>query len=295
MNAEVNSWKEKGNYFTFKGNKIFYIMEGKGDNLLLLHGYPYSSFDWSPVWNGLVKAHTLIAPDFLGMGFSDKPQLHSYSYHEHSEIINQLLQHLRVTDIHILSHDLGVSVAQELILRNENKQNLFGINSIAFLNGGLFMDVYRPRLIQRLLSQSPKPVGKLLNKLITKKMISKSVKEVFGPYTKPDNDFLDNQWEILNYNDGKSITYLIGRLVFEKYKYQTEWITAMKNTLIPMCFINGPHDPNSGMHMADRYKELIPDPEVILLDKSIGHWPQWEDPNGVLSAYSDFRKGTKHK
>ncbi len=56
-----------------------------------------------------------------------------------------------------------------------------------------------------------------------------------------------------------------------------------------MCFINGPFDPNSGIHMANRYKELIPNPNVKLLSQDIGHWPQIEDPRGVLSYYQEFR------
>ena len=42
--------------------------------------------------------------------------------------------------------------------------------------------------------------------------------------------------------------------------------------------------------MANRYKELIPNPDVILLEEHIGHWPQLEDPKGVLEAYFKFRK-----
>jgi pimeloyl-ACP methyl ester carboxylesterase len=63
----------------------------------------------------------------------------------------------------------------------------------------------------------------------------------------------------------------------------------MQNTKIPMCFINGPFDPNSGIHMAKRYKELIPEPNVKLLRQDIGHWPQIEDPGGVLLYYQEFR------
>jgi pimeloyl-ACP methyl ester carboxylesterase len=64
----------------------------------------------------------------------------------------------------------------------------------------------------------------------------------------------------------------------------------MQNTKVPMCFINGPFDPNSGIHMANRYKELIPNPNVKLLGQDIGHWPQIEDPNGVLLYYQEFRQ-----
>jgi hypothetical protein len=40
--------------------------------------------------------------------------------------------------------------------------------------------------------------------------------------------------------------------------------------------------------MAERYRELIPDPDVVMLDEAIGHWPQIEDPDGVLAHFLEF-------
>ena len=60
-----------------------------------------------------------------------------------------------------------------------------------------------------------------------------------------------------------------------------------------MRLIDGPCDPNSGRHMAERYAELIPDADVVLLDDEIGHWPQIEDPQGVLTHFLEFVEGPK--
>jgi pimeloyl-ACP methyl ester carboxylesterase len=223
------------------------------------------------------------------MGFSDKPKDHNYSFHEHCEIVNFLIEFWDVEQTHVISHDLGVSIAQELLSRDLASQNRFKIQSLVFMNGGLFMDSYKPRMIQRLLSQSPKPIGKLLSKFLTKEKLENSIKPIFGPNTQPTDELINQLWDILNYNNGKSIAYLIGRLVFEKLNHQEKWISAMQKTKVPMCFINGPFDPNSGVHMANRYKELIPNSNVKLLKKDIGHWPQIEDPSGVLSYYQEFR------
>ncbi|WP_299442583.1 alpha/beta hydrolase [uncultured Aquimarina sp.] len=289
MDKEVVAWKNKGRTIDVNGHQVFYIKEGSGPNLLILHGYPFNTFEWKSVWKNLVKEYTVFTFDYLGMGFSDKPKDHDYSFHEHCEIVNSLIEFWGIKQTHILSHDLGVSIVQELLARDLVSQNCFKIQSVVFMNGGLFMDSYKPRMIQRLLSQSPKPIGKLLSKLLTKKKLEKSIKSVFGPNTQPTNLLINQFWDILNYNDGKSIAYLIGRLVFDKLNHQERWISAMQNTKIPMCFINGPFDPNSGIHMANRYKELIPDPKVKLLGQDIGHWPQIEDPSGVLLYYQEFR------
>lgn len=288
MSPELVAWKNKGTAFNYKANKIFYIQEGKGEVVLIFHGYPYNSFDFKDIWIELTSKFNVIIPDMLGMGFSEKPHNYKYSFEDHADMYTALLGQLQVREIHILAHDLGNSVVQELIARDGENKNPFKIKSVAFLNGGLFIDVYKPRLIQILLSKSPKPIGKLLSRLMTKKNTDKATAAVFGIDTKPNIELLQNFWDILNYNNGKSIAYLIGRLVFEKKKYQQRWIKAMQQTTIPMCFINGPADPNSGMHMAVRYNQLIPNANIILLDENIGHWPQLEAPGQVIKAFDDF-------
>ena len=290
MDKEVTLWKNKGQFLEVFGHQIFYIQEGRGPNLLILHGYPYNTFEWESVWTQLTQRYNVLAFDYLGMGFSDKPKNHVYSFKEHCEMVNYLMNHFNIDSTHILSHDLGVSIAQELLARDKEGTSNFKMQSLVYMNGGLFMDTYQPRFIQRLLSQSPSPIGKLLSKLLSKKKLDKTIKSVFGPATQPSELLLKQFWDILNYKDGKSIAYLIGRLVFDKVNHQERWIDAMQTTKVPMCFINGPFDPNSGIHMADRYKELIPNPIVKLLNDQIGHWPQIEDPTGVLSAYFEFRK-----
>ena len=290
MLEDVTAWKDKGSIFKFGSFDIFYFQEGQGENLLIIHGYPFNSFEWKSVIDDLKKSYRLTIIDLLGMGFSDKPENHNYTFQEHCEIINELLSFLNSKETHIFSHDLGVSIVQELLARDLENKNKFTIKSSAFMNGGLFSDVYRPRLIQKLLSQSPTFIGKFLSRIISKENVFKSVSQVFGPTTQPNNDFMEKQWEILNFKDGKNIAYLIGRMVFAKKHFQSRWIYGMQNTKIPICYICGPADPNSGNHMAERYKELIPNPLIFLLGEQIGHWPQVEDPKGTLSAYETFIK-----
>ena len=61
-----------GEHFDYLGFDIFYRMEGSGPPLLLIHGYPFNTFDWAPIWPTLTERFTVIAPDMMGMGFSAK-------------------------------------------------------------------------------------------------------------------------------------------------------------------------------------------------------------------------------
>lgn len=290
-NPELNEFEQSGKYLNFQGHSIFYRTIGEGENLFLLHGYPFNSFDWSSIIPKLSENRKIVLLDFLGMGFSDKPQNHSYSFEEYSLIVNEVAKELSIIEADILAHDLAVSVVQEMLASPD--KNSFKIRSVAFMNGGLFTDVYKPRLIQRLLSQTPNIIGKFLSKKMSRQSVEASLFKVFGPNTLPGPRWLGLFWEILNYKNGKSIAYLIGRLVFEKVRYQNRWIYAMTKTKIPFCYIYGPFDPNSGTHMAIRFKKEYPFAPVYSLSSLIGHWPQIESPEEVISAYYQFKKDLK--
>ncbi|MCF1715054.1 alpha/beta hydrolase [Flavihumibacter sp. RY-1] len=288
MHPRLANWISQGKYTSFNGLSIFYRVLGEGPALLILHGYPFNGFDFEKLMDSLAERFTIILPDMPGMGFSDKPENHEYSFEEMADVYSAVLKELQTTEVHMLAHDLGDSVVQELLARDQEKTNLFTIRSVAFLNGGLFSDVYRPRRMQVLLSKSPAFLGSFISRSLTKKMVIRATSEVFGKYTKPSTELEEIFWDILNYKNGKRITYLLGRLVFAKLKYQSRWITAMQRTTIPLSFINGPADPNSGILMANRYMELLPNGNVYLLGKNIGHWPQIEAPEETLQKFYDF-------
>ncbi len=290
MDAELERWKAAGQYFDYLGFDIFYRTEGNGPHLLLIHGYPFNTWDWAPLWDRLTERFTVVAPDMLGMGFSDKPVAYEYTVHDHADMHEALLAHLGVESAHILAHDIGDSVAQELLARREFSEQSYGalaIESITWLNGGLFNETYTPRLMQKVLSRTP--LGDILSPLqgssLSRRLIEPTINEMFGPDTKPSRRMLDLFHEILEYNDGKRVTHKVGRFVNDRYAHRNRWVRAMRQTDIPMRLIDGPIDPNSGRHMAQRYLEVIPDPDVVMLADNIGHWPQIEAPDAVLAAF----------
>jgi pimeloyl-ACP methyl ester carboxylesterase len=293
VDAELERWKDRGQFFDYLGFEVFYMTAGSGAYLLLVHGYPFSSFDWVRIWPTLSERFSLIAPDMLGMGFSTKPARYEYSVHDHADMHEALLAYLGVRECHVLAHDIGDSVAQELLARHELGEQTaapFQIKSITWLNGGLFNEAYTPRPIQKLLSTTP--LGGLLARyrpvLLPDSVMDRAVGEMFGPRTKPSPQLLEQFRQIMDYNDGRRVTHKVGRFVLDRYRHRNRWVRAMRQTGVPMRMIDGPCDPNSGRHMAERYGELIPDPDVVMLDEAVGHWPQIEDPDGVLAHFLEF-------
>ena len=185
MDAELERWKAGGQYFDYLGFDVFYRKQGSGPTLLLIHGYPFNSWDWAPMWDRLTDRFTVVAPDMLGMGFSDKPEKYEYTVHDHADMHEALMSDLGLGSAHILAHDIGDSVGQELLARHEFGQQVYGalrIESITWLNGGMFNEAYTPRLLQKVLSRTP--LGDLLSPLqanpMSRRLIEPTINELFG-------------------------------------------------------------------------------------------------------------------
>ena len=288
ISKALQQWEADGRYFDWQSHSIFYRDQGAGETLLCIHGFPTSSFDWRAMWPSLKKHYRVISLDLLGFGYSSKPRRNNYSVLQQADIISALLSSLMIDRAHICAHDLGDSIAQELLARQENHpgQNRFDIQSICFLNGGLFPETHRPRLIQTLLRG---PLGPLLVHGLNEKKFSKSFAEVFGANTQPGAGDLSDFWHLIALNNGHRLAHRLLQYIPERKKHRDRWLKAKQSTRVPMRLINGPDDPVSGRHMLERYRELIPDADAVELE-SIGHYPQIEAPGAVLAALLDFHK-----
>ena len=294
MDAELERWKAAGQFFDYLGFDIFYRIDGlplgEGPALLLIHGYPFNSYDWALIWPTLTQRFTVIAPDMIGMGFSDKPVAYGYSVPDHADMHEALLEHLNVESCHVLAHDLGDSVGQELLARHEFgdwSYRAVRFESITWLNGGLFNEAYTPRTMQKLMSATP--LGDIMSPLqgsrLSRRLLAPTINEMFGPNTKPSPQMMETFHQILDYNDGKRVLHKVGRFLGDRYVHRNRWVRAMRRTTVPMRLIDGPIDPNSGRHMADRYAEVIPNADVVMLADDIAHWPQLEAPEAVLEHF----------
>ena len=171
-------WKNKAQYFNYKNNKIAYWEEGEGPTLLLIHGFPTASWDWHKMWGDLTKNYRVIAPDMIGFGYSDKPKDYTYSITDQARLHEAFVDHLEVKEAHMLVHDYGVSVAQEMLASfSERGSEGFQILSCCFLNGGLFPELHRAKLVQKLLNS---PIGSIFNRFLSKKSLRKSFHDIYG-------------------------------------------------------------------------------------------------------------------
>ena len=282
----LDDWRAQSQAFHFRGHTIRYWTAGdtQAQPLLLIHGFPSASWDWHRLWAPLAERYRLIACDMLGFGYSAKPRGHAYSLLEQADLQQALLAHLgERRPLHVLAHDYGDSVTQELIARHQEGQ--LQLAGCVFLNGGLFPETHHPVRVQKLLLG---PLGPLLGRLFSRRKLAQSFARIFGPHTQASEAELDALWQLVAYNNGPAVMHRLIRYMPERRQQRQRWVAAMQATTLPMRVINGAFDPISGAHMVARYRELIADADTVLLD-GIGHYPQLEAPAEVLEHYLQFR------
>jgi haloalkane dehalogenase len=117
----------RSNFVEVDGSKIHYIDEGKGEPILFLHGNPTSSYLWRNIIPHLTDNARCIAPDLIGMGKSDKPDI-EYRFFDHVKYIEGFFDKMKLKNITLVVHDWGSGLGFHYGMRNEDK-----IRGIAFM------------------------------------------------------------------------------------------------------------------------------------------------------------------
>lgn len=99
-------------FITIHGYRRAFLSAGHGPPLLLVHGIGDSSSTWLPVMESFAADHTVIAPDLLGHGLSDKPRA-DYSVAAYANGMRDLLSVLEIDRVTVVGHSLGGGVAAQ--------------------------------------------------------------------------------------------------------------------------------------------------------------------------------------
>lgn len=278
------NWQNEAKYFEYKKNKIAYWEAGTGPDLLLIHGFPTASWDWHKMWEDLTSRFHVIAPDMIGFGYSDKPKKYDYTITDQARLHEAFVEHLGIQKAHLLVHDYGVSVAQELLAAFDERGTVgFQILSCCFLNGGLFPELHRARLVQKLLNS---PIGSIFNRFLSKGSLRKSFKEIYGDKKATEAE-IEQFFQLILHNDGKNIMHKLIGYINDRRANGERWKQAIVEAKVPVKIINGPLDPVSGRHLAEYCQKLLPNPDITILE-GVGHYPHDEAPKEVLNAYLSF-------
>ncbi|MEX3017618.1 haloalkane dehalogenase [Gymnodinialimonas hymeniacidonis] len=126
------------NFVEVNGSRMAYVDEGEGPVVLFLHGNPTSSYLWRNIIpfvlddvTGATTRYRAIAPDLIGMGDSDKPDI-GYTFAEHAEYLDGFIEALGLEDITLVIHDWGSVLGMRYARMNENN-----VKAVAFMEAGI--------------------------------------------------------------------------------------------------------------------------------------------------------------
>src|SRR5215475_1350360 len=106
-------------YIEVHGSRIHYVDEGSGDPILFLHGNPTSSYLWRNVIPHVTSWARCIAPDLIGMGKSDKPDI-EYRFFDHAEYLEAFIDEMGLWNITLVVHDWGSALGFHFAMRHES-------------------------------------------------------------------------------------------------------------------------------------------------------------------------------
>ena len=128
MKKEISTaFPFESKYLEVKGSKIHYIEEGEGEPILFLHGNPTSSYLWRNIIPYMTAHGRCIAPDLIGMGKSDKPDI-DYGFQDTFEYLDAFIKKLDLKNVTLILHDWGSGLGFHYA--NLNRDN---IKAIAFM------------------------------------------------------------------------------------------------------------------------------------------------------------------
>jgi pimeloyl-ACP methyl ester carboxylesterase len=120
------------NRFATSGGQLAYIDEGSGPAVLLLHGFPLTSYLWRRLIPALASRHRVLAPDLLGLGESEHPAGVALDIRAQATYLGEWLDHLAADRVAVVGHSTGGGIAQLLAHRRPDVEALVLIDSIAF-------------------------------------------------------------------------------------------------------------------------------------------------------------------
>jgi pimeloyl-ACP methyl ester carboxylesterase len=264
--------------------QIFCRVTGSGPWLTLLHGFPTSSWDWARVEPTLARRFRVLAADFLGFGDSDKPTRHAYSIFEQADLVEALWRSVGLKETTIAGHDYGATVAQELLARLGEGTLRTRLRAVVLLNSGLYVELARPLLIQRLLAS--RLLGPLLARAVTQRAFVHSLSSVISPAHALGRDELRAQWEVVRRSNGVAATPRLLRYMAERRENAVRWERALERTDVPLHLVWGMADPRSGAHIAEHVRRHVPGARIVALG-DVGHYPQLEAPDAVAAAITE--------
>lgn len=283
----VREWMAGGELRTLGPRRIFTrATPGEGPLLLFLHGFPSSSFDWRRTI-ALLPGRATLSLDLLGFGLSAKPPAARYSLMEQADIVEAALaEDGRRGPVVALAHDMGTSVATELIARDLEGRLGFDLRGLLLFNGSIIIERASLTRGQRLLRS---PAGPLAARLSSRLYFQRAFSRLFSPAHPLGEEEAQDQWELWQRAGGHRIAHRLVHYLGERTTFAERWHGAIARWPGELHLAWGMLDPVATVRVFEGVRELRPSAPATELP-GLGHYPQIEAPREiarVITALAD--------
>jgi pimeloyl-ACP methyl ester carboxylesterase len=281
LNSRLSGWLERGSDEEFRGRRIHvFTRDGRDPLILLLHGFPSSSYDWRPLLEQETE-HAVVAPDFLGFGLSEKPRDHTYTLHWQADLVEEVVsRRASGRPMFLVAHDMGTSVASELMARELDGELEMELVGGLLLNGSMVQGAASPTLGQRLLRS---PVGPLFSRLSTERFFRQQFGSIFSAGHPLTDQEAEDQWALICAGGGRTLNHKTIAYMAERFKHAERWHGAIRDWPKPLSVAWGMVDPVATEKVLAAVLELRPNAPVTRFE-DLGHYPQIEDPERVAAV-----------
>ncbi|MEV6557482.1 alpha/beta hydrolase [Nocardia sp. NPDC051756] len=277
---QVKEWRDGGRQLRTRAGSVFVrSAPGDGPTVVLLHGYPSSSFDFREVV-GRLGGRAWLAIDFLGFGLSEKPRPHHYSLFEQADIVEEVVAASVTGPIVVLAHDMGTSVTTELLARDIDGSLTCTLDRAVLSNGSVILEKASLRPIQKILRG---PLGPVAARLANRPVFTREFAQLFSKTHPLTASEAAAQWALLTQAKGHRITHLLTAYLDERVTHADRWHGAVRDWDKPLGFLWGTVDPVATVAVLDGLRALRPAATVVEL-AGLGHYPQLEDPEAFAAG-----------
>jgi pimeloyl-ACP methyl ester carboxylesterase len=283
LTPRILSWRAGGEFALVGEHRIFVRRrDGDGPLLLLLHGFPSSSYDWRETL-GLIGDRAALALDFLGFGLSDKPREAAYSLFRQADIVEALVAS-DPRPVVVVAHDMGTSVATELLARDLDRALTFKIAGVLLFNGSMIIERASLTWAQQALRS---PFGPLLARLSSRRLFARQFARLFSPAHPLTAAEAEDQWALWSHSGGARIAHRLINYIGERKTHAGRWHGAIRDWPGELRFAWGMRDPVATPNVLAGLRELRPAAPVTELS-DLGHYPQIEQPQRIGALIDDL-------
>lgn len=278
MDPRLAAWERRGSYLEVDGRRVFVWDRGEGPVVLALHGFPCSSHDWDVLALQL-PGRRFVALDLPGFGLSDKDPRRDYSLRAQADVVERVATQLGISSCDVIAHDMGDSVATELLARANAKALGFDVGRVVLLNGSIFIDLANLTSGQRLFLKLPK---RPLPFSLPLRVFRRQLRALFSREHPASEDHLDMLELMMRHASGDRLVPVTIRYIEERYEHAARWTAALVDFDGELTVLWGEQDGVAVPAMVDRLLQLRPSTRAIRW-ADVGHWPQLEVPDRVAA------------